>query len=202
MNSDSSQVFQLKISLKFIKPAIWRRIEVPASYNFRQLHYAIQDSMGWKSGFMDYHLHAFRMRDPRTKLRVEIGIPNNDGYDINETIPEETTKIAEYFKDLKTKAMYEYDFGDGWEHDVVLEKIFPAVEGCTYPRCTAGKRACPPEDCGGLDGYDNHVKIVKNSNHPEYEEHCEWVKSQCASLDPEEFDPASVKFYEGYISKK
>ncbi|GFR11117.1 uncharacterized protein y4hQ [Trichonephila clavata] len=202
MNSDASQVFQFKISLKDIKPTIWRRIEVPAYYNFRQLHYTIQDSMGWKSGFRDYHLHAFRMKHPLTQIRIEIGIPNDHGLDLNETIPEETTKIAEYFKDLKTKAMYEYDFGDGWEHDVVLEKIFPAVAGCTYPRCTAGKRACPPEDCGGWDGYNNHVKIVKNSKHSDYKEHCEWVKSQDASLDPEEFDPASVKFYEGDISKK
>ncbi|GFR06129.1 uncharacterized protein y4hQ [Trichonephila clavata] len=200
MSSNDSLVYQFKISLKCIKPNIWRRIQVPASYTFRQLHYAIQDSMGWKSGLGDYHLHTFIFRPFRSGSMFEIGPPSGLDYDVHEIIPEKVTKIAEFCK-VGKKATYMYDFGDDWGHDVVLEKILPAVEGCTYPRCIKGKRACPPEDCGGYEGYDEHIAIIRNSKHPEYESHCKWVEKQNASLNPEEFDPAAVKFYEGDASK-
>ncbi|GFS59009.1 uncharacterized protein y4hQ [Nephila pilipes] len=209
MTSEDSRIFQFKISLKCIKPKIWRRIQVPSSYNFLQLHYAIQDSMGWKSRFTDYHLHVFRRRfGPFGRSGcIEIGKPIDTSsnfmgfWDRVEIVPEEVAKIDEYFGCVKTKYVYLYDFGDDWEHEIVLEKVLPAVEGYTYPKCISGKRACPPEDCGGYDGYDDHLKIVRNSKHPEHKKHLEWVKSQDAKLDPEEFDPKAVKFYEGNPNK-
>ncbi|GBM46973.1 hypothetical protein AVEN_217277-1 [Araneus ventricosus] len=90
-------VFQFKISLKEIKPKIWRRIQVPADYTFQQLHWAIQDSMGWQSSFGNYHLHAFRMEINRKS--IEIGIPNSDDiFDhFVETIPEERANLRDYF---------------------------------------------------------------------------------------------------------
>ncbi|KAF8777314.1 uncharacterized protein y4hQ-like [Argiope bruennichi] len=193
-NNSSKDIFQFKISLKFIKPKIWRRIQVPANYTFQQLHWAIQDSMGWKSNFGNYHLHVFRMSKNRNT--IEIGLPN-DFDSFAETIPEERAKLMDFFTEPKTKALYEYDFGDGWEHDVVLEKILSAVEGIVYPKCVAGKRACPPEDCGGYDGYEEHLEIIRNPRHPEYKNHMEWLKSTAAGPDPEEFDPNSVIFHEG-----
>ncbi|GFT88376.1 uncharacterized protein y4hQ [Trichonephila clavipes] len=204
MNTNDSQVYQFKISLHQIKPYIWRRIQVPASYTFRQLHFAIQDSMGWKSGLQDYHLHTFTFRYFGSKCVTEVGPPAGRSFGSffprNRVIPEKKAKIAQYFK-VGRKAVYTYDFGDDWDHDVVLEKILPAVEGCTYPRCIKGKRACPPEDCGGYEGYNEHIAIIRDSNHPEYEKHCEWVTNQNASLNPEKFDPAAVKFCEGKIRK-
>lgn len=180
MTHGTSQVYQFKISLKGIKPMIWRRIQVPADFNFQQLHFAIQGAMGWHTT----HLYMFRIS------RVEIGEPQA-GEDI---IPAGETKLPSFFPQEKARGMYEYDFGDGWEHNVVLEKILPKAAGEMYPKCIAGKRACPPEDCGGTEGYKNHVEIVSNQRHPEYDEHMEWLEECGHATDPEEFDLNSVHF--------
>ncbi|GBM46972.1 Uncharacterized protein y4hQ [Araneus ventricosus] len=196
-SSSTNNVFQFKISLKYIKPQIWRRIQVPANYTFRQLHWAIQDSMGWESNFDNYHLHVFRMTVGRRRIEIGISDPDNQFYDFMETIPEERANLKDYFIEPKTKALYEYDFGDGWEHDVVLEKILPALQGTAYPKCIAGKRACPPEDCGSYSGYERHLEIIKNPRHPEYKEHMEWLENKDVGPDPEKFDLDSVIFHEG-----
>jgi len=88
-------------------------------------------------------------------------------------------------------SIYEYDFGDSWRHTVKLEKILKAAIGEKYPKCIAGKRACPPEDCGGTDGYRNLIKILKNPENEEYEEMVEWTGGD---YDPEEFDPQEIIF--------
>lgn len=139
----SDQVYQFKITLRGIKPPIWRRIQVPESCTFWGLHVAIQDAMGWQ----DYHLHAFGIPDPATRRKATIGIP--DGPLDTEFLPSVRLKIADYFSMANRLASYEYDFGDGWLHEIRLEKILPEKEGVGYPICIAGKRACPPEDCGG-----------------------------------------------------
>lgn len=139
-----SNIYQFKIALLRIKPSIWRRIQVPEDYTFHQLHIAFQHAMGWSSTDHDYHLHLFAMKNPQTYEETTIGIL--DPY-FPETLDEKETKISSYFSlgGIK-KARYDYDFGAGWQHEVVLEKVLPAVANTEYPICLDGKRACPPED--------------------------------------------------------
>lgn len=143
---DQKNIYQFKITLEGIKPPIWRRIQVPESYSFWDLHVAIQDSMGWE----DYHLHEFNILNPKTGIKDNIGLPSDDWGDDKTVIPGWKTPISSYFSALNKKAAYEYDFGDSWDHKVALEKILPFEFGVQYPRCLAGERACPPEDCGGI----------------------------------------------------
>lgn len=193
MSADSI-IYQFKISLKRTKPKIWRRIQVPAaSYTFSDLHVAIQNAMGWDN----VHLHQFDMKHPRTGLKISIGQPAPDyGFDYGlgpEIIPEENAKVSKYFVAEKNKAIYLYDFGDGWAHEIVLEKILPSEAGVKYPRCIAGKRACPPEDCGGVYGYEELLKIIADPEHEEYKEKMEWLEEIGRDdFDPDEFDPTSV----------
>ncbi|MBE0478992.1 plasmid pRiA4b ORF-3 family protein [Candidatus Aerophobetes bacterium] len=185
MKKKFDRVYQFKITLKDIKPLIWRRIQVPETYTFWDLHVAIQDAMGW----LDYHLHEFEMAHPSSKSGVRIGIPDEDfGQDI---IPAWNEKIAKYFSLENQLADYTYDFGDNWEHKVKLEKILPRAENTNYPICVAGKRACPPEDCGGPWGYEDFLKIIHNPRDEEYEEMMEWVGGE---FDPEYFDARGVIF--------
>lgn len=146
MVAKTPNIYQFKITLRDIKPKVWRRIQVPENYNFWELHLAIQDAMGWE----DCHLHQFEITNPKTEEKDLISIPDDEGFD--DTISGKKVKIAKYFLAPKDKANYKYDFGDGWEHEVVLEKILPAVVGNKYPQCIAGERACPLEDCGGVWG--------------------------------------------------
>ncbi|MEM6339362.1 MAG: plasmid pRiA4b ORF-3 family protein [Pseudomonadota bacterium] len=181
----SKKIYQFKISLKGIRPPIWRRIQVPEDYDFYELHVAIQDAMGW----YDSHLHQYEIMNPKTGEREIIGMPD-DEYDDVEIKDEKTTKIARYFKIIK-KANYEYDFGDAWEHEIVLEKVIPAQDGETYPKCVAGKRACPPEDCGGVWGYEELLDIMQDPKHPEHKERKEWLGGE---FESEKFDAAEVSF--------
>jgi len=97
----------------------------------------------------------------------------------------ETIKLSRFIKKEKTEFTYTYDFGDGWEHDIVIEKILPPEKGKKYPICIDGKRACPPEDCGGPWGYRDLLKVIANPKHKEYKNMMEWLGG---SFDPEQFD--------------
>lgn len=181
----STHVYQFKISLENIKPLIWRRIQVPETYTFWDLHVAIQDSMGW----LDYHLHQFDLINPQIRRKEGIGIPDEDGeLDI---LPGWEFPISSYFSLENKKADYLYDFGDGWEHMIVLEKILPQEQGSRYPICIAGERACPPEDCGGTWGYENLLEIIKDKKHEEYKRMMQWLGGK---FNPEEFLPENVVF--------
>ena len=182
-------VYQFKITLQGIRPPIWRRIHVPETYSFWDLHVAIQDAMGWE----DYHLHQFTITDPSTDMKVEIGIPA-EGFDVvldMENLPGWKQKIAEWFSTENSVAEYTYDFGDNWEHNVKLEKILPKEVEATYPRCIGGKRACPPEDCGGVWGYEEMLDIVADKTHEDYEETIEWLGDD---FDQEHFDVNEITF--------
>ncbi|MCC7550418.1 MAG: plasmid pRiA4b ORF-3 family protein [Methanobacterium sp.] len=173
--TDYEQVYQFRITLKDIRPPIWRRIQVPGTFSFGDLHMAIQNAMGWEN----YHLHGFIMNDPAFGERITI--EDNEGEEI----------ISEWFNMENCVANYTYDYGDSWEHRVKLEKILKREKDIEYPRCIKGKRACPPEDCGGAWGYDEILKILKNPDHEEYEETLEWVGED---FNPEHFDPGVVVF--------
>lgn len=182
------KIYQFKLTLKYIKPVIWRRIQVPENYSFWALHVAIQDSMGW----LDYHLHNFNMFKPATRKMVNITFPDEDYRAFNsKNLSSHREKIAQYFSMDNRNAEYIYDFGDNWEHLVRLEKILPAKEGTQYPLCIGGKRACPPEDCGSIPGYENLLKILSNPKHPEYTSMLKWLGGK---FDPEHFDCKEVVF--------
>lgn len=191
MKKNDQQVYQFKISLKDIKPPIWRKIQVPESYTFWDLHVAIQDAMGW----YDYHLHAFNIVNPQTGIKEQIGIPYEEILAYEEfgevILPGWKTPLSSYFSLQNKRASYDYDFGDGWEHRILLEKILPYNADQKYPLCIAGERACPPEDCGGIWGYENLLEIIKDPNHEEHTRMMEWLGG---SFNPEEFRSANVHF--------
>lgn len=196
--STPSEIFLFKITLNDSTPRVWRRIEVPATYTFFDLHCAIQDAMGWT----DSHLHAFRL-DTRSQSKskrgdkqgtiITIEFPNPEGD--AECYDERTEHIADWFGKRMTQCVYEYDFGDGWGHTVLFEKKMSSEPGVEYPRCTAGKNACPPEDCGGVGGYDDLQKVIKTPSHEEHEDMLEWLCIEDAEeFDPKHFDPAEIEF--------
>ncbi len=190
----SNIVYQFRIELSEIEPAIWRVIQVPSEYSFWDLHVAIQDAMGW----LDYHLHAFHVRMPHKRKDTEIGIPDDEeeGYEV---LPGWEIPITEYFTEPGKTAIYDYDFGDDWSHSVLLEAILLKEDGRKYPRCIAGERACPPEDCGGVHGYYELLKILSNPDHAEYDDYLEWLEGFAKNghpFEPGRFNPDEVKFWD------
>jgi hypothetical protein len=172
-------IYQLKVTLSDTRPPIWRRIQVPADVTLGKLHRILQAAMGWT----DSHLHRFEAGgvsygepDPELEFRSERGAKLRD------VAPGETSKI-----------LYEYDFGDSWLHRIVVEKILPAEPGRKYPVCLQGKRACPPEDCGGVWGYEGLLETLKDPGHPDHEEMKLWVEDTVeGEFDPDAFDPEEV----------
>lgn len=174
---------RFRVELMGVSPPIWRRIEVPYTYSLWDLHVAIQDAMGW----LDSHLHMFRV----VGSTANYGIPDEDGEDLFETKPDWEFTARDVFSDRDPVGTYEYDFGDGWTHLIVLEDMPPLEKGLQYPRCPAGARRCPPEDCGGPHGYMELLSAQADPSHPEHRSILEWLGG---AVDPEEFDPDSVVF--------
>ena len=181
-------ILQVKITLLGIKPPIWRRIQIPSHYSFWDLHVAIQDAMGW----MDSHLHMFRLHDPKSRKPIFIGIPDEDGFfDDPEILPGWDFPVSRFITLADRSTKYEYDFGDGWSHSVSLERIEPRQPKRQYPVCIAGRRACPPEDCGGIPGYYRVLEAIGDSTDDEHDSMLEWVGG---SYDPDAFDKTTVTF--------
>lgn len=185
-------IYQFKIILKEIKPLVWRRIQAPEGYSLYDLHVAIQDSFPWGG----YHLHEFSTVTLKETERKHYGLPDPDNSDWRQVTPDWETKIKDIFQINGNKALnYDYDFGDNWQHRVELEEILPAEKGVKYPRCLDGRRACPPEDCGGYPGYENLLKILKNPRDEEYQDMCIWLGIEDgAEYDSEYFNPKEVEF--------
>lgn len=141
--SAATTIHQVKVTLYGSKPPIWRRLELPSPMTLGRLHHVLQAAFTWDG----YHLHVFET------VCGEFGDPlQDDGW--AERQDEETVTIAQVAAAEKAKIVYVYDFGDDWRHDIAVEKILPAAPGIAYPRCTAGRREAPPEDCGGIWAYD------------------------------------------------
>ncbi len=185
MKKKFEQVYQFKITLKGIKPPLWRKIQVPETYTFWDLHVAVQDAMGWQ----DSHLHDFAIRNPRTQAKERIGIPDDD-FELD-ILPGWELDIADYFSMKNSTAVYVYDYGDNWEHAVKLEKILPRDKATKYPRCIDGKRACPPEDCGGVHGYEGFLEAIMDPRHEQHEDMLHWAGK---NFEPERFAAHEVNF--------
>jgi hypothetical protein len=172
-------VHRLKVTLRGTRPPIWRRFEVPSDITLARLHTVIQVGFGWE----DSHLWMFETPagrygsyDPELEIRSAAN--------------KKLSAVADWPGD---KIRYEYDFGDGWEHDVVVEAVQPAGPGVAYPRCTAGKRAGPPEDCGGVFGYYELLNILANPRHENHAQMLSWLGLESAAeFDPHTFDPGAA----------
>jgi hypothetical protein len=177
----TKKIYQLQIALRGSKPKIWRRVLVPSDLLLSHFHFVIQRTMGWD----DSHLHQF------IKNRTFYTVRMKDDHLWGETnnVDYQKMKISDLLQFEKEKIVYEYDFGDSWEHDIILEKILPVDPKMKYPVCVAGEMNCPPEDCGGVWGYAEMLEILKHPDHEEYESYLEWLGDE---FDPEHFDKDEV----------
>jgi hypothetical protein len=175
--SPEDRIYQLKVTLAGPRPPIWRRVLVASSATLGDLHDIVQVAMGW----MDSHLHQFEAKGQL------YGKPGSDSY-----LPmrdDARTRLDQLLTQPKDSILYEYDFGDSWTHQIVLEKIVPASPELKVPQCIAGARACPPEDCGGVFGYAELLQALKDPSHPEHEDMLEWLGG---NYDPAFFDLEAV----------
>ncbi|MGQ0799297.1 MAG: plasmid pRiA4b ORF-3 family protein [Pseudomarimonas sp.] len=188
----SNAILQLHIELLHIEPPIWRRLQVPGDYTLWDLHVAIQSAFGWD----DSHLHSFG-RPGHEGDSSRFGIPTDEFDDLVGTLPGWKHRVAELLNPANPRLDYEYDFGDGWQHVITLEEVLPAAPGKKYPRCTAGERSGPPDDCGGPGGYESLLETLANPDDPEHASSHAWAASQKGlrgRFDPEAFDEQQVKF--------
>jgi hypothetical protein len=172
-------IYQLKVSLQGAKPPIWRRLEVPADLSLARLHHVMQIAFGWD----DSHLHAFEtpFGDFGT-ADAELG-----------RRAERPVSLEQVAPDVNSRIRYVYDFGDDWQHDVVVEKVVDRDPAVRYPRCTGGRRAAPPDDCGGIWGYADLLEVLEDTEHPEHQERLEWLGlDDGADFAPERFDRDAV----------
>ena len=183
-------LYKLKVTLRGIRPPIWRKFLVRSDVTLGKLHDILQTVMGWT----DSHLHQFIANN------IIYGTPDPDS-DMVEMINEKRVLLSRVLQKPKDRMIYEYDFGDGWEHEIVLEEVSSAPPRGKYPIVLAGRRACPPEDVGGPWGYAEFLEAIKNPKHPEHEEYLEWSGG---SFDPERFDPNEINllYHGGWTSEK
>jgi len=177
----ADEIYQIKVTLLGIDPPIWRRLLVPAGLTLEQLSSALQLAMGWDGG----HLHDFRIG----KQRYGEPDPMEKFFDGPRTASERSTRLLSVLGRVGAKAVYTYDFGDTWEHEIVVEKRLPPEPGRDYPACVAGERHGPPEDCGGVPGFYNLLEAIADPDHEQHEELLEWVGED---FDPEAFSVEEV----------
>lgn len=175
------EIYQIKVTLLGTDPPIWRRLLVPADLTLDQLHGVLQRAMGWE----DCHMHEFRIGQqrfgkPDPMERVFGGL---------RTASERTARLCSVLGRAGTKAVYTYDFGDSWEHQIVVEKRLASEPGRAYPACLAGERHGPPEDCGGIPGFYNLLEAISDPGHEQHEELLDWLGD---NFDPEAFSVDQV----------
>lgn len=170
----AEQAVQLLVQLRDINPAVWRRLVVPASLTLRELHPVLQTAMGWQ----DYHLHMFDVD----------GVLYGDIEDFAGPLGDEERFTVGRAAAAVEEFIYEYDFGDGWTHDIRVEQVMPMV-GSGTPHLLGGSRACPPEDCGGPGGYHLLLAALQDPGHEDHERLLGWVGGD---FDAEAFDLAEI----------
>lgn len=181
-------VYQLRITLKHVRPPVWRQVQVPMDFRLEQLHALIQIVMGWG----DHHLHEFELASPsgrRKSGRRFAPTEVMDEFFDDEVEDESEVSIGELCPKVNDKLSYVYDFGDHWIHEIQVQEILPASPDEQYPHCLKGKRACPPEDCGGIPGYERLLEVLSDPEDEEYGELLDWAGED---YDPEAFDLDAV----------
>ena len=167
--SDDKSIVSLKVALRGTRPPVWRRLLMPGTMTLADLHHAIQAAMGWE----DCHLHVF-----------DIAGRQYGGRHAGDDVDEKRPTLNSLVKAGVARFTYTYDFGDDRDHTVVIEKRPPPLGPTSYPTCVAGKRNCPPEDCGGPWGYEELLQILADPAHPERAEQIEWLGEE---FDPDDF---------------
>jgi len=165
--------YQLKVALVGIEPPIWRKLAVPGGISLGALHDVLLRAMGWDGG----HMHLFHVG------KTNYGEPHPE---LDHVEDQWETRLCDVAPKAKAKFTWEYDMGDSWMHEIVVEKIdaaSPPLKGAAV--CLDGARACPPEDCGGVWGYEDLLKAIADPKHESHEEMLEWVGRK---FDPEYFD--------------
>jgi hypothetical protein len=165
-------VFRLRIQLADVDPVIWRRVLVPGSVRLAKLSEMLLAAMGWTNS----HLHAFLVGDKRFGMQFD-EFPEGE-------IDEKDVTVLQALRDQR-RFVFEYDFGDGWEHEVVVEELTWSYYGLKFAVCIDGQNACPPEDVGGIPGYAYFLEAITDPDHEEHDSYLEWVGG---SFDPAEFD--------------
>ena len=192
--SNTGPFLQLKITLEEAKPPIWRRVLVRTSMPLDEMHYLIQDAMGWAN----CHLHEFVVGDQRMRGFVRNGTSYSDKrFDEEEMHEDETAvKVGDFLLKPGDALAYVYDFGDYWAHRIELEEILQkSTRNRRVPCCIGGKRACPLEDCGGIGGYAELLAVLADPNHEEHADMVAWVggmEEGDGPFDPEAFDLAAT----------
>ncbi|MBF0207167.1 MAG: plasmid pRiA4b ORF-3 family protein [Oligoflexia bacterium] len=175
----NKSILKLKITLLDIKPTIWRRVLVEDTMVFDKLHAVIQKVMGWDN----CHMYDFSFGP---ELRISNADEFEDNWGAEEDLPAAKTKLSKLIDEKGIKFLYNYDFGDGWRHQILVEDILDLgkLKETSYPVCLDGKRACPPEDCGGSWGYMELIEALKDPEDDRHDEMSEWVSDD---FDPEHF---------------
>ena len=167
-------IAHLRITLDDVEPAVVRRVEVPLAIRLDRLHLVLQAAMGWTNS----HLYEIRARD------VGWGRPDpqfGDG-----PLDASKARLIDVLEDVRARSLkYLYDFGDGWEHSVRIERITDAVPGIAYPRLVEAAGHCPPEDVGGPWGYREFLDAIADPNHPEHTERLQWIGGHFDPADPD-----------------
>ena len=177
MPKRTPRVYSLKVDLLGADVPVWRRVHVAPSTTLPALHEVLQIAMGWDN----YHLHQFIVGERRYTVPGED--PPGGGVD------EYGVALGSLLVEPGQSLLYEYDFGDGWEHLVTLEAVLDADPRVAYPVCTGGEGACPPEDCGGIDVYNDTRAAYTDPTHPEHTELLRWLGY---AFDPDGFDTNAV----------
>ena len=176
--SSPTPLYSLRIELQYIEPLIWRRVLVPVNIALPDLHKVFQAAMGWT----DCHLHSFTIDNKR------YGIPDDDFPELR-IVNEKGRFLNLVLAETVREFTYEYDFGDQWDHRVVVESTPKAKPEFPYPLCVAGERACPPEDVGGAHGYQDFIEVIRNPEHDLHDRLTLWAGG---FFDPEGFDVNAV----------
>jgi Plasmid pRiA4b ORF-3-like protein len=171
----SEVIVQIKVKLLGVtKPPVWRRLQLPAGTRLDHLHDIIVAAFGWQ----DYHMHVF------TSGPEEFGLPDPElGF-----TDERCVSLGELIGGIGDRLRYTYDFGDDWEHEIVVEDLLDADPDTRYPVLVAAKGACPPEDCGGPWGYADLKEILADPSHEQHQEMLDWLGLE----NPSEFDPNAI----------
>ena len=173
------QIASIRIELAHTDPSIWREVEAPTSITLKVLHDIVQASIGW----FDYHLWEFTIAGRR------YGLPMDEDWGTAPRKPASRTRLRDVLQPRVTRIDYTYDFGDNWEHTLVVSDVRPGNTGTPYPRFIAGERDCPPEDCGGITGFYEMLEARADPEHPDHAEIREWLDG----YNPDELDVFPIK---------